>query len=123
MTYEMQVVFKGNYVEAYSKGVKSYQTSVRLWGEITRLCEENNCFRVLGIADSEQQMSVMDSMNHQQMFRDLGITPKYQIAWAELNEKEFGRLKALETILINRGFQGKAFLSVKEAKNWLLEGL
>ena len=117
----MSVVFKGDHVEAVSSGDKSLETAARLWGEITRLCKENDCFRVLGIADSTKQMSVMDSMDHQQLFKALNITPKYKIAWVELNEEEFGKLKTLETILINRGFRGKAFQNIEAARKWLLE--
>lgn len=120
MAYEMSVSFKGNYVEARSNGEKSYQTAVTLWSEISRLCSENNCYRVLGIAESTKQMAVMDSMSHEKLFLALGITPGYQIAWVELNESEFGKLKDLETILVNRGYNGKAFLDVEAAKSWLL---
>lgn len=123
MTYEMEVNFRGDYVEAISRGEKSLKTAEELWSEITRLCNENNCFRVLGIADSTKQMSVMDSMDHQKLFKALNITPKYKIAWVELNEEEFGKLKALETILVNRGFAGKAFRDTDEARRWLLEDL
>ena len=76
---------------------------------------------MLGIAESSRQMSVMDSMDHQKLFQALRVTPKYKIAWVELNKAEFDKLKALETILINRGFRGKAFVDVEEARGWLLD--
>jgi hypothetical protein len=120
MTYEMEVKFKDQYVEAVSRGEKSFQTAEKLWAEITRLCKEHKCFRVLGIADSTKQMSVMDSMDHEKLFKALNITPKYKIAWVELNEEEFGKLKTLETIMVNRGFSGKAFRAIDEARSWLL---
>ncbi len=120
MSYEMKVSFMGDYVEAHSDGEKNYQTAEKLWSEITRLCSDNNCYRVLGVAKSTKQMSVMDSIDHQKLFRALNITPKYKIAWVELNAAEFDKLKALETILLNRGYIGKAFLDVTAAKNWLL---
>ena len=120
MNYEMSVAFKADHVEAVSRGEKSLQTADKLWTEITRLCNEYNCFRVLGIADSIKQMSVMDSIDHQNLFKALNITPKYKIAWVELNEEEFDKLKNLETILVNRGFLGKAFRDIDEARRWLL---
>ncbi len=121
MNYRMEVTFRGDHVEARSIGEKSYETAEKLWQEITRLCAEHNCYKVLGIAESSRQMSVMDSIDHQQLFKALNITPRYKIAWVELNESEFDKLKALETILINRGYRGKAFLDVEEARHWLLE--
>lgn len=121
MRYEMLVTFMGTYVEARSVGEKSYQTAEKLWAEITRICQEHDCYRVLGIADSDKQMSLMDSINHEQLFRQFGITPRYKIAWAESNPDELGKLKNLETILVNRGYRGKVFSDVEEAKAWLLK--
>lgn len=120
MAYDMKVTFKGNHVEAYSSGEKSYATARQLWEEITRLCRQHDCYRVLGIADSSRQMPVMDAMNHQKLFQELGITHKYRIAWVELNPSQFPALQDLETILINRGFSGKVFTDVDAARNWLL---
>ncbi len=121
MNYKMEVTFKGDHVEARSIGEKSYETAEKLWQEITRLCVEHDCYRVLGIAESSRQMSVMDSVDHQKLFKALNITPRYKIAWVELNANEFDKLKALETILINRGYRGQAFRDVAEARSWLLE--
>jgi hypothetical protein len=123
MTYEMSVTFKGDYVEARSVGDKSYETAVALWREITRVCAEQNCYKVLGIAESSTAMPVMDSMQHAQLFKDFAITNRYRIAWAELNKDAFGNLKFLETVLFNRGMlNGRAFDNVEEAKQWLLHG-
>lgn len=121
LSYEMTVTFMGDYVEARSIGDKSYQTAEKLWAEITRICQQHDCFKVLGIAESTRQMSVMDSINHEELFRQFGVTPKYNIAWTESNMDEFKKLKNLETILINRGYRGKVFTDVAEARNWLLQ--
>ena len=120
MGYEMSVTFQGDHVEARSKGEKSYQTAEMLWAEITRVCREHHCFRVLGIGESSRQMPVIDSINHDQLFRQFGVTPQYKIAWTESNADEFEKLKNLETILLNRGYQGKVFTDVDEARAWLL---
>ena len=121
MTYKMEVTFKGGYVEARSIGDKSYQTAERLWAEITRVCNEHSCYRVLGIAESSRQMSVMDSINHEELFKKFKVTPKYKIAWTESNKDEFDKLKNLEIILLNRGYRGKVFADVEEARAWLLK--
>jgi hypothetical protein len=122
MTYEMSVTFKGDYVEARSKGDKNYQTAVVLWQEITRVCAQHNCYKVLGIADSTSAMPVMDSLNHAQLFKDFNINNRYRIAWAELNPDAVGNLKFLETVLSNRGMlNGKTFDDVEEARQWLLQ--
>ena len=121
MSYEMSVIFMGDYVEAHSTGDKSYQTAVTLWREILRVCAEHDCYKVLGIGDSTTSMSTMDSMNHAQLFEDFSITRKYQIAWVELNREALESMKFLETVLLNRGLlKGKLFHDVAEAKSWLL---
>jgi len=123
MSYEMSVVFTGEYVLAHSIGDKSYQTAVALWRQITKVSNQHSCYKVLGIAESTTAMPIMDSMNHAQLFKDFEITNKYRIAWVELNPKALGNLKFLESVLINRGIlNGKTFDNVEEAKQWLLEG-
>lgn len=121
MSYQMSVIFMGDYVEARSTGDKSYQTAVALWREIIRVCDEHDCYKVLGIGQSTTPMSTMDAMNHTKLFQDFSITRKYQIAWVELNREAVGSIKFLETVLLNRGLlNGKLLPEVAEAKRWLL---
>ena len=121
MSYQMSVIFMGDYVEARSTGDKSYQTAVALWREIIRVCDDHDCYKVLGIGESTTPMSTMDAMNHTKLFQDFSITRKYQIAWVELNREAVGSIKFLETVLLNRGLlNGKLFHEVAEAKRWLL---
>ncbi len=121
MSYQMSVTFMGGYVEAHSKGDKSYQTAVTLWREILRVCAEHECYKVLGIGESTAQMSTMDSMNHAQRFEDFSIIRKYHIAWVELNREAIESTKFLERVLLNRGLlNGKLLHDVAEAKRWLL---
>jgi len=123
MSYEMSVVFTGDDVEARSIGDKSYQTAVALWSEILKVCDENNCYKVLGVgASTSKGMSTMDAMQHEQLFMDFAITRKYKIAWVELNKEAVGSMKFLETVLLNRGLlNGMLFSTVEEARQWLLD--
>lgn len=122
MNYEMSVTFKEGYVEARSTGDKSYQTAVALWKEITRVCEEHHCYKVLGIGESTTAMPTMDAMQHPQLFKDFAITRKYKIAWVELNKDAVEGIKFLETVLLNRGLlNGKLFSDVEEARRWITE--
>lgn len=123
MSYEMSVVFAGDYVEARSVGDKSYQTAVALWNEILNVCDEHHCYKVLGIgASTSKGIPTMDAMQHEQLFKDFAITHKYQIAWVELNKEAIGSMKFLETVLLNRGMlNGMLFATAEEAQNWLLD--
>ena len=121
VNYQMSVTFMGDYVEARSTGDKSYQTAVMLWHEIIRVCNEHDCYKVLGIGESTKPMPTMDAMNHTKLFQDFSITRKYQIAWVELNREAVGSIKFVETVLLNRGLlNGKLFHDVAAAKSWLL---
>jgi hypothetical protein len=122
MTYEMSVAFTGEYVEARSTGDKSYQTAVALWTEITRVCAENHCYKVLGIGHSTTAMPTMDSVKHEQLFKDFAITLNYKIAWVELNREALDSIRFLENFLLNRGLvNGRLFHDVDEARQWLLK--
>lgn len=122
MSYEMSVTFTGDYVEARSIGDKSYQTAVALWNEVLQVCDEHNCYKVLGVgASTNKGMPTMDAMQHEQLFKDFAITRKYKIAWVELNKEAVGSIKFLETVLLNRGMlNGLLFSTVEEAQQWLL---
>jgi hypothetical protein len=122
MGYEMSVVFVGSYVEVRSRGDKSYQTAVALWAEITRVCNQSDCYRILGIAESTTAMPIMDSVKHEKLLADFAVTRKYKIAWVELNPEAIGNVKFLETFLTNRGLvNGRLFRDVDEARRWLLD--
>lgn len=122
MSYEMSVKFKGEYVEVRSVGEKSYQTAVALWAEITRVCNENNCYKVLGIAESTRGMPIMDAVRHEQLFKDFAVTRNYRIAWIELNEEAVGNVRFLENFLLNRSLiSGRLFPEVEAARTWLLQ--
>lgn len=121
MSYEMSVIFRGEYVEVRSIGDKNYQTAVTLWREITRVCTEHECYKVLGVGESSTAMPTMDALNHTQLFEDFAVTRKYKIAWVELNQEAVRSIKFLETVLLNRGLlNGKLFKDVEDAKHWLL---
>lgn len=122
MSYEMTVAFRGYYVEAHSIGDKSYQSAVTLWNEILKVCNEHDCYKVLGIGESTKPMPTMDALNHEKLFKDFAITRQFQIAWVELNKNAIDSIKFLETVLLNRGMlNGMLFPDVEEAKRWLLE--
>lgn len=122
MPYQMSVTFEGDHVLAHSVGDKNYQTSVALWQEIVKTCEEYHCFSILGIGESTSPMPTMDAFNHTKLFEDFQITHKYRIAWVELNPQAVNSVKFLETVLLNRGkLNGKLFHAVDEAKRWLLQ--
>lgn len=119
MKNELAITFKGKYVEIISKGVKSYQSSLRLWASALKVCNENDCYKVLGIATSSKAPSTIDSYKHAELLHTFKVDYKYKIAWVELNPVEFEGIKFLENVLFNRGLNVKLFEDAETAKTWL----
>jgi len=119
MEHELSITFKDKYVEIISNGEKSYQSSLRLWARTLKVCTENNCFKVLGIANSTKAPSTIDSYQHAELLHNFNVDFRYKIAWVELNPEELGGMKFLENVLFNRGMNVKLFQDVETAKTWL----
>ena len=120
MKHELIITFEKTFVQVISNGEKSYQSSSKIWPTVVKVCKENNCFKILGIATTTKPPSTTDSVRHSELFHELDINIKYQIAWVELNPEAFESIKFIETVLYNRGLPGKLFKDIDEAKTWLL---
>ncbi|HKJ05598.1 MAG TPA: hypothetical protein VJ974_08385 [Geopsychrobacteraceae bacterium] len=124
MNYQLSVHFKGDHVEVVSSGEKSYDSAVRLWDETTKVCEENACFKVLGIGNSTRAMPILHSVEHKKIFNEFNVTRNYKIAWVELNKDAVESVRFLETYLLNRGLiNGQLFNDVESARKWLLDDI
>jgi hypothetical protein len=121
MGHKLEITFEGNYVQIISEGEKSFETSLELWPRAIKVCKENNCFKVLGIATSVKAPSITDSYKHGELFHNFKIDFRFKIAWVELNPDEVENIKFLEDVLKNRGMNVKLFKDVKSAKTWLLK--
>ncbi len=64
-------------------------------------------------------MPTIDGYDHAEMFRELGITGEFRIAWAELSDDAREATRFVETVLSNRGMPGKLFSSEEDARRWL----
>lgn len=122
MKNEVIITFEGDYIQILSNGEKNYEFAKRLWSEAVVACEKHNCFDILGIADTTVPLSISEGYEHADLFEQLGIDSKYRIAWVELNAEAYQAVYFVETVLFNRGFPGRVFLDVDEAKEWVLGG-
>jgi hypothetical protein len=120
MKHEIIITFEGRFVQVISRGEKSFEFSLKIWPETIKLCRENECYKVLGIATSSKPPSTIDSYKHGDLFHKFKIDGKYKIAWVELNPKSYEGIKFIETVLFNRGVDVKLFADVDKAKTWLL---
>jgi hypothetical protein len=121
MKNEFVITFEKDHIKVISNGDKDYNSASKLWSAIKEKCEEHNCFKVLGIANSEKYFDTMEAFSHAELFSELGIKHKYRIAWIELNPKAIETVKFIETVLSNRGLPGRVFPNEEEAREWLLQ--
>lgn len=122
MPNRMEVSFEGDYVLAISQGAKTLENVSKLWTEIARLCEEMQCYKVLGIGKSDNPLSINESFDHTDSLKKIGITNKYKIAWTDTNPEAYATLNLLEAVFRRQGIaNARIFAEVSEAKRWLLE--
>lgn len=105
-----------------SVGAKDLDFARRLYAAIRDACVAHDCFNVLGIGDTTSAQSTADAFENAGLFRELGITPRYRIAWVESNAEARKTAQFIETVLVNRGFAARLFENEADARAWLLEG-
>lgn len=115
-----EVNYVGDYVEVISNGRKPLSFSRKLWAEIVRVCEANDCYRVLGIGDTTEPPTTLDGFDHAELFRELGVSGRYRVAWYEKNEAARPSYEFIDDVLYNRSLPGRLFDTLEEAKEWLL---
>jgi hypothetical protein len=120
---ELIITFEGDHIQILSNGEKNYEFSKRVWSEAVVVCKKNNCYDILGIADTTVPLTASEGYEHADLFEQLGIDDRYRIAWVEKNAEAYQAVYFVETVLFNRGFPGRVFLDVAEAKEWLLGGV
>lgn len=116
-----EISFNGRYVEVISTGRKSIDFARRVFTAIAESCHEHGCYRVLGIATSEEALPISDAFDHADLFQELGIDGRYRIAWVETNDTAKPTLQFVEDVLYNRGLPGRLFGSIEEARSWLVD--
>ena len=123
MKTEIEVTFENDYIKIITIGEHNLDIARKIWSKAVETCVSHNCYKILGIANTTKPISILDGYDHSELFRELGINHKYRIAWVELNSKVIEKYKFIETVLQNRGFPGKLFKDIKEAKNWLFNDI
>ena len=116
----MTFTFEGDHIRAESKAEKSIEWAREFWAAVVSACKEHDCYKVLGISESVTVIPIMDGFDHVELFRELGISTKYRIAWVELNPAAVKTVKFVDAALFNRLLPGRLFATEDEAKTWLL---
>jgi hypothetical protein len=113
---------KDGYIHVRHYGRDSYDITLDMWQRIVAACEEYNCFNILGETYTKNRLSTMDNFGHVTIMKQAGVTLRHRIAWVAHGPEALADLKFVETVLLNRGLVlGKVFMSIEEAKRWLLD--
>jgi hypothetical protein len=85
MGYEISIEYQGGYVHARHTGADSYGISLELWQRIMAACRERGCFNILGESDNTNSLPVMDAFAHIGIYRKVGMSARYRVAWVNHN--------------------------------------
>lgn len=119
MTTDYEIKFEEGLVHVQLRGAENIEVASKLWPDVVEVCKQNNCFKILGVADTTWPIGVLDSMAHIDLFRRLGIDSSYRIAWVELNPRAHEAISFTEMVLSNRRLPGKLFSDPAAALDWL----
>ena len=121
MKKEIIITFEGAYVQVVANGDKDFEYATELWTSVVKACQQYDCLKILGISTTGKPLKTMEAYQHAELFRELGLTHDYRIAWVELNPDAYETTYFVETVLVNRGFPGRLFEDEVQAKKWLLD--
>ena len=119
MRNRLEVTFEGDHVRVISDGEKDFEFSVRLWTAVADLCNEHNCFKVLGIANTTSPLEAIEGYDQARLFRQLGIDKRFKIAWVEADEDARDMAHFVKSVMRSRGLFGRVFDDVHAAEQWL----
>jgi len=120
MRNKLEITFKGDHVLVVADGDKDYRFMERLWSETAAVCEQHDCYNVLGIANTSTPVEAVEGYELAGIFRELSIGQNYRIAWVELDEDARDLVAFIQSVLANRGLPGLLFDTEAEARKWLL---
>jgi len=121
MENKLIVTFEGDHVLVIADGDKDYRYMETLWSEVAATCEQNECYNVLGIANTTTPVEAVEGYDLPAIFRELRIGQHYRIAWVENEQDARDMVEFMVTVLANRGLPGRMFDTEADARKWLLD--
>lgn len=122
MNNEIVITCEEKYIQVHANGEKDIEFATKLWTNITDACEKNNCFNILGIANTKDPVNTTEAIDIVTLFEQLGINDRYRIAWVELNQNAYNKIQLIENLLSSHRVDCHLFIDVSEAEKWLFYG-
>lgn len=111
---------KDDYIQVHSNGVKNLDFAISMWTRVVEECEQNNIYKVLGIALTSEPLKKEEADKLLPVFKELGLDKEFKIAWVELNPEFYDICLYSEELISANGVNVKFFYEVEHARNWLL---
>ncbi|WP_282054452.1 hypothetical protein [Maribacter luteus] len=97
------------------------QEGIRIWTEITRLCEASNMNRILVRSKIEGRIPPSSMFEVAEAIDKLSFGKDFKIAGVGSNQIEYANLTFFENCASRLNYKIKLFLSESEALKWLLK--
>ncbi|HSC66563.1 MAG TPA: hypothetical protein VLC79_02650 [Cellvibrio sp.] len=110
-----------HYLHVKVSGMANYENAVHFWKSIVEASEKYQCYRILGEQNLLNSVTTLEAFDHPALFKQLGITTKFQFAWVDNNPRTRDTTEFVYNVLANRAIStGRMFYDVETAKQWLL---
>jgi hypothetical protein len=121
MASQQTIAFEGTHLRIQPSGDFTYQDRLNFWRKVVEVCEEHQCFNILGESSRTKPLEAMQAYDIHNVFNEAGVTRKHRIAWVAHAPSDLEPMLFTETVLKNRTFSRvKAFADIASAKHWLL---
>lgn len=123
MRNRLSITFEGDHIRVLADGDKDMDFAESLWSQVARLCEQEHCYKVLGVARSSTPLEALDAYEYARLYRKIGIDKRYRVAWVELEPHASDIASFIDTVLSDRGYSDRVFSTEEEARGWLLSSV
>lgn len=122
MNYELEISYSAGIVRVYMAGDDDYATCRETFSKIKNACDHYQCYKILGI-QKMTPLKVTEAYDVEKIFRELGLSMAYSIAWVEQESAEAREmLEYSAAVLRNKHLlNGGIFANEDDALQWLLQ--
>ncbi|ACE85061.1 hypothetical protein [Cellvibrio japonicus] len=122
MDYQLVITPQDGYLHVQVEGIGNYENAVAMWKQVIEACNTHGIYNILGEQYLTRTLSTSEAFDYPRLFKEVGITHKYRIAWVDNNPRTRDITEFIRDVLTSRFIgKGKLFKNVDDAKAWLLK--